>query len=77
MISDYKESQMQGLTSVVCGQYCCLFTLYMGRVYTPQQMITLFAGSGNANRKVKQIFASEFGATLPRGGWGQFYRSRI
>jgi hypothetical protein len=69
--------QLQGLTSEFCCQYCYLFALYMDRVYTPQQFITLFAGRGNADRQVKQMFASEFGATLPRGGWGQCCRSCI
>jgi hypothetical protein len=40
----------------------------MDKSYTPQQFITLFAARGNADRQVKQMFASEFGATLPRGG---------
>jgi hypothetical protein len=39
--------------------------------YTPKQFITLFAGRSNADRQVTQMFASEFGATLPLGGWGQ------
>jgi len=65
------------MTSDVCGQYCCLFALYMDRVYTPQQFITLFAGRGNEDRQVKQMFASEFGATLPRGDLGQCCRSFI
>jgi len=31
---DYNTLQLQGLFSTVCGQYCCLFALYMDRVYT-------------------------------------------
>ena len=74
---EYNKRQLQGLTSDVCGQYCCLFALYMDRGYTPQQFNTLFDGRSNADRQVKQIFASEFGATLPRGGWAQWCRSCI
>ena len=70
----YKKRQLQGLTSEFCGQYCCLFALYMDRGYTTQPFITLFAGRGNADRQMKKKFASEFGATLPRSGWGQCYR---
>ena len=32
----YNKRQLQGLTSAVCGQYCCLFTIFMDRGYTPQ-----------------------------------------
>jgi hypothetical protein len=77
-IWEYNKRQLQGLTSEICGQYCCcLLALFMDRGYTPQQFITLFAGSSNADRQVTQMFASEFGATLPRGGWGQCCRSCI
>ena len=31
---DYNATQPYGLTSTVCGQYCCLFALYMDRGYT-------------------------------------------
>jgi len=72
---EYNKRQLQGLTSDVCGQNCCLFALFMDRDYTPQQFITLFAG--NADRQMTLMFASEFGATLPRGGWGQCCRSCI
>jgi len=54
-----------------------LFALYMAKVYTPQQFITLFVGRCNADRQVEQMIASEFGATLPRGGCGQWCRSCI
>ena len=77
MIWDYNKRQLQGITSDVFGQYCCLFALYMVRGHTPPQFITLFAGRGNADRQVKQMFASEFQATLARGGWGQCCRSCI
>jgi len=42
----------------------------MYRGYNPQQYITLFASRGNADRQLNQMFASEFGATMPLGGWG-------
>ena len=71
MTWDYNKRQLQGLISEVCGQYFCVFALYMDRGYTPQQFTTLFAGMGNADRQVEHMFASEFGATTPRGGWGQ------
>jgi len=35
----YNTVQLQGLTSTVCGQYCCLFALYMDKGYTPKQFI--------------------------------------
>jgi hypothetical protein len=42
--------QLQGLTSRVCGQYCCLFALYMDQAYTPKQFVGLFnAKSWTAN----------------------------
>ena len=28
---DYNAIQLQGLTSTICGKYCCLFALYMDR----------------------------------------------
>ena len=55
----YNKRQLQGLSSDVCGQYCCLFALFMDRSYTPQQFIKLFAGSSNADRQVTQMVASE------------------
>ena len=30
---DYNTVQLQGLTSTICGKYCCLFALYMDRLY--------------------------------------------
>ena len=54
---------MQGLTSDVCGQYYCLFVLFMDRGYTPLQFLTLFACSSNADLQVTQMFASEFRPT--------------
>ena len=65
---EYNKKQLKGLTSKFCGQYYCLFALYMDRGYTPHQFIALFDGRSNADRQVTQWFASEFGAILPRGG---------
>ena len=59
---EYKKRYLRGPTSEFCGQCCFLFALYMGRGYTPQQFITLFAGRSNADRQVTQFFAPEFGA---------------
>ena len=55
---DYNIRQLQRPTIDVCGQYCCLLALYMERSFTPPQFITLFADRGNANRHMKQMFAS-------------------
>ena len=63
---EYNKRQLHVLTSDVCGQYCCLCALFMDRGYTPQEFIKLFAS--NADRHLTQMFASEFGATLPLGG---------
>jgi hypothetical protein len=56
---NHNTVQLQGLTSTVCGQYCCLFTLYMDRGYTPKQFIGLFT-TDNADRQVNRIFTSVF-----------------
>jgi len=31
----YNRTQLQGPTTTICGEYCCLFALYMDRGYTP------------------------------------------
>jgi hypothetical protein len=61
IIYDYNKVQLQGLTSIVCGQYCCLFALYMDRGYTPKQFIGLFDVT-RADTQVKSMFTSEFGS---------------
>ena len=38
---DYNRRQLQGLTSNVCGKYCCLFALYADRGYGPRQIVGL------------------------------------
>ena len=57
------RTQLQGPTTTVCGEYCCLFALYMDRGYTPQQFVGLFAAE-NADRNIHQLFCSEFGPAL-------------
>ena len=49
----------------------------MAMGYNQQHFIVLFVGGSIADRKVKQMLLSEFGATLPRGGWVQRFRSCI
>ena len=74
----YIKRQLQGRTSDVCGQYCCFFRPLHGQGYTPQQFTSLFAGRGNnADLHVEQMFATGFGGTLLRGGWGQCCHSCI
>jgi hypothetical protein len=57
---DHNKVQLQGLTSDVFGHYCCLFALYMERGFTPRHFVGLF-DAANADRRVRQQFASEFG----------------
>jgi len=66
---NYNTTTLQGPTSVVCGHYCCLFTLYMDEGYTPQQFVRLFTPS-IADRQVVQLFTGNFGSLCgtPRGG---------
>ena len=66
---DYNSVQLQGLTSSVCGKYCCLFALYMDRGYTPKQFIGLLAAA-TADKHVSKLLESEFGPLrkVPRGG---------
>jgi len=71
-IWDRNKRQLQSLRSDVCGKYCCLFALYMDRGYTPQQFVALF---GTPTDRQVETFTAEFGAKMPRGGWGQFCRS--
>jgi len=68
---DVNRRNMQGLTSDVCGKYCCLFSLCMDRGYTQKEFITLFDTFNVTQQQLEGMFASEFGAELPRGGWRQ------
>ena len=36
---DCNRRQMQGLTSNVCGKYCCLFAVYTDKGFTPKQFV--------------------------------------
>jgi len=37
-IWQYNKTQIQGPTTTDCGEYCCLFALYMDRGYTPNNL---------------------------------------
>ena len=64
----YNSSSLKGPLSVVCGQYCCLFALYMARGFTPLQYVRLFTADV-ADRQAVQIFTAHFGPVCgtPRG----------
>jgi hypothetical protein len=64
----YNTVQLQGLTSTVCGHYCCIFTLYMDRGYKPKQFVGLF-NSDIADRQIKTLFSSEFGSCVKNPLW--------
>jgi hypothetical protein len=38
----YNKTQLQGLTSIVCGHYCCLFALCLDEGLSPRQFVNLF-----------------------------------
>jgi hypothetical protein len=67
----YNNVQLQGSTSTICCENCCLFALYMDRGYTPQQFVGLF-NADNADRRVHRLFCQEFGTLRcpHRGGQG-------
>jgi hypothetical protein len=69
VLSEYNKTQLQGLSSTVCGKYCCLFALYTDRGYTPKHFVSLFE-PGTADAQITRLFASEFGPLhkIPRGG---------
>jgi hypothetical protein len=63
-VCQYNTLRLQGPSSTICSQYCCLFALY-----TTQQFVGLF-NADIADQQIEQLFASEFGP-LPcvhRGG---------
>jgi hypothetical protein len=62
VVCEYNKVTLQGLMSDVCGQYCCLFALYMDRGYTPKQFVGLFDTHGLADSQVSTMFTSEFGS---------------
>jgi hypothetical protein len=41
-VSEYNKTQLQGMSSTVCGKYCCIFALYTDRGYTPKHFLSLF-----------------------------------
>jgi hypothetical protein len=67
---DLNTTQLQGLTSSVCGHFCCLFALYMDRGYTPHQFISLFHPN-IADRQVEHMFRLEFGLQRKQSRGGQ------
>jgi len=66
----YNETSLQGPTSVVCGQYCCLFTRYMDESITAFQFVRLFTAADDADRQAEEMFKAHFGPVCgtPRGG---------
>jgi len=68
-VPDYNTIELQGLLSMVYGEYCCLFTLYTDRGYTGKQFVSLFTPD-IPDQQVEQLFSSEFGSLrrVPRGG---------
>jgi hypothetical protein len=63
------ENTLQGLTSTVCGKYCCLFLLFTDRGYTAKQFVRLF-NPHIADLQIESLFADEFGSLrdVVRGG---------
>ena len=57
---DYNRTQLQGLTTTVCGHYCTLFAKYTDRGFTPKQFVGLF-DARHADRQVRRLFELEFG----------------
>ena len=79
-VCDYNKRRMQGWTSDVCGQYCCLFALYADRGYNPQHFVGLWGEEkGSADIHIGRTFLAEFGPLLRRGGrsCGQCCRARL
>ena len=56
---EYNPSQLQGWTITVCGEYCCLFALFMQRGYSPRQFVGLF-DAANADSQISRLLATEF-----------------
>jgi len=61
----YNKTRLQGSTTTVCGEYCCLFALYMDRGYTPQQFERLFAtaAASDANHSIHRLLYMDRGYT--------------
>ena len=66
----YNTTSLQGPTSVVCGQYCCIFTRYMDKRITALQFVRLFIAVDDTDRQVVEMFKAQFGPVCgtPRGG---------
>ena len=54
---EYNTTRLQEWKSTDCGQYCCLFVLYIHRGYSPRQFVGLFY-SATADRQISRLFAS-------------------
>jgi hypothetical protein len=69
IVLDYNTIELEGPLSMVCGEYCSLFALYIDRSYTGKQFVCLFTPD-IAHQQVEQFLASEFGSLrwVPRGG---------
>ena len=72
---DYNRTQLQGLTSNICGKYYCLFALYMDRMFNAKQFVGRFDGASSGDQQIVRAFASEFGS--PWLGSGRQCSSRI
>ena len=59
IVWDYNAIHLQCPKSTVCGKYCCLFALYMGRGYTRRQFVGLLSTASD-DRVVADVFESEF-----------------
>jgi len=65
----YNTTSLQGPTSVVCGQCCCLFTRYVDKRITALQFVRLFTAD-DADRQEVEMFKAHFGPVCgtPTGG---------
>jgi hypothetical protein len=67
---EYNTTQLQGWTSTVCGEYCCLFALFIHRGYSPLQFVGLF-DPATADSQISRLFALEFGPLRTKRREGQ------
>jgi hypothetical protein len=65
----YNARTLQGFTTDVCGQYACLFALYMDRGLSPRQFLELF-GMTEPDQLVEAAFVREFGRRNTRASGG-------
>jgi hypothetical protein len=68
LLYGFATLQLEELTSSVCGQYCCLFALYMDRGYTPKHFVFLI-DTAKSDAQISRMFEEECGTLrrLPRG----------